>query len=397
MPLRRLLALESGGTSCSVALLDGHGGLSFQSADSGQSHSSQLLPMAEALLSDAGMTIADVDGVVVGIGPGSFTGLRIAVGVAQGLALGKACPVLGVSGFELWAYIWWQSRPERFRGEHGRFAELSISFDARLGERFVAQLRVQQTSDQLVLESRQSPCVCMADDPRCAVPIALIDPTCETVQAERLPVAAWMIRFASDPACARHHVWTDAQSLRPLYVRDKVAQTISERSMGRDLMWSDMTERDIASVMVIEGQAYPFPWTSGNFLDSLRAGYRMRMLKENGVMIGYVIWMAVVDEAHLLNLTLSPARQGRGLGSWMLQQFFEQVRAEGLQQILLEVRPSNQRALGLYTKFGFQEIGRRRGYYPNSVRHGESREDAIVMQRSVASTRAPDPRQAIAS
>ena len=177
MPLRRLLALESGGTSCSVALLDGHGGLSFQSADSGQSHSSQLLPMAEALLSDAGMTIADVDGVVVGIGPGSFTGLRIAVGVAQGLALGKACPVLGVSGFELWAYIWWQSRPERFRGEHGRFAELSISFDARLGERFVAQLRVQQTSDQLVLESRLSPCVCMADDPRCAAPIALVDPT----------------------------------------------------------------------------------------------------------------------------------------------------------------------------------------------------------------------------
>ncbi|MFZ9346983.1 MAG: ribosomal protein S18-alanine N-acetyltransferase, partial [Burkholderiaceae bacterium] len=118
----------------------------------------------------------------------------------------------------------------------------------------------------------------------------------------------------------------------------------------------------------------------GNFLDSLRAGYSLRILKENGVMIGYVVWMAVVEEAHLLNLTLSPARQGHGLGSWMMQQFMAQVQAAGFAKILLEVRPSNQAAIGLYRKFGFKEIGRRHGYYPNSGAPGESREDAIVMR-----------------
>lgn len=97
-------------------------------------------------------------------------------------------------------------------------------------------------------------------------------------------------------------------------------------------------------------------------------------------MIGYVVWMAVVEEAHLLNLTLSPARQGHGLGSWMMQQFMAQVQAAGFAKILLEVRPSNQAAIGLYRKFGFKEIGRRHGYYPNSGAPGESREDAIVMR-----------------
>jgi len=90
--------------------------------------------------------------------------------------------------------------------------------------------------------------------------------------------------------------------------------------------------------------------------------------------------MAVVDEAHLLNLTLSPARQGRGLGSWMMQQFMAQVREAGFTKILLEVRPSNHAVIGLYRKFGFQEIGRRHGYYPNSGTPGEAREDAIVMR-----------------
>ena len=89
MPSRCLLALESGGATSSVALLDRGGTISVRTAASGQSHSSQLLPMARALLEAAGLTVHDVDAVVVGIGPGSFTGLRIAVGVAQGLALGN--------------------------------------------------------------------------------------------------------------------------------------------------------------------------------------------------------------------------------------------------------------------------------------------------------------------
>ncbi len=377
---RSVLALESGGTTSSVALCCAHGELMYRTADSGQSHSSQLLPMAQTLLTQAGMVLSDVDGIAVGIGPGSFTGLRIAVGLVQGLALGVDKPVAGINEFDLWAYIWWIANRNRSPGVPRHGADLSISFDARLGERFYAQLRWIPESTRVQIQHLHAPMVVSAQDMTDAGHVTLIDPTCADLSAEELPLAAWMARYAIDPQCAHHHTWQHPRALRPLYVRDRVAQTTAERAGSPDLVWAPMSERDVASVMVIEQQAYAFPWTSGNFLDSLRAGYSLRVLKENGVMIGYVVWMAVVDEAHLLNLTLSPARQGRGLGSWMMQQFMAQVREAGFTKILLEVRPSNHAAIGLYRKFGFEEIGRRHGYYPNSGTPGEAREDAIVMR-----------------
>jgi ribosomal-protein-alanine N-acetyltransferase len=210
--------------------------------------------------------------------------------------------------------------------------------------------------------------------------IQLKDPSTELLGEDRLPLAAWIARFACDPRRSRAQNWVGPEKLSPLYVREKVAQTISERLVTPDLVWSPMRLNDLASVMVIENQAYPFPWTSGNFTDSLTAGYEMSVLKEQNVMVGYLVWMAVVDEVHLLNIALSPARQGRGLGLWMMRYFITQARARGFSKILLEVRPSNHGAIRLYRFLGFQKIGQRKGYYPQSADSSKEREDAIVMQ-----------------
>jgi ribosomal-protein-alanine N-acetyltransferase len=125
----------------------------------------------------------------------------------------------------------------------------------------------------------------------------------------------------------------------------------------------------------------------------LAAGYELWVLKEHQVMIGYMVWMRVADEAHLLNFTLSPARHGRGMGTWMLQSLIRQVQDAGLVKILLEVRPSNTRAIRLYEKFGFASIGLRKGYYPNSAAattdtaaYPPPREDAVVMVYELSPT-----------
>lgn len=397
-----VLAIESGGTRASVALRRADGRLSFAMADSGQSHSSRLLPLAQELLRDAGLDWQRLDGIVVGVGPGSFTGLRVACGIAQGLALGSGKPILAVNGFEATAYAWWETRSEDERKSRAANADtrLRISFDARLGERFAATLTVAESASALSIDFQESPAVVAAETAHVArsgdaqAVVDLIDPDVQAFGDSVMPLAAWIARFAVDPKCQRKGGWQGPSALRPLYVRDKVAQTIVERQELSDLAWADMTAADVASVMVIERQAYPFPWTSGNFLDSLKAGYTMRVLKERGVMIGYVVWMQVVDEVHLLNIALSPARQGRGLGAWMMRQLMAWVRELAIDQILLEVRPSNTAAIRLYRKLGFQEIGLRKGYYPNhaaptqpaepdSGSSGSSgREDAIVMRRS---------------
>lgn len=134
---------------------------------------------------------------------------------------------------------------------------------------------------------------------------------------------------------------------------------------------------DLDALLAIEVQAYEFPWTRGNFIDSLAAGHAAWWLREgNGPMIGYFLAMRGVEEMHLLNLTVSPPQQGRGHAVWMLDRLCEIARGEGAAQLWLEVRPSNQRARRLYERYGFAEVGLRRGYYPAAR---GLREDALVM------------------
>ncbi len=145
-----------------------------------------------------------------------------------------------------------------------------------------------------------------------------------------------------------------------------------------------MLVADLPAVLEIEQAAYEFPWTRGNFIDSLHAGYLARMLQDDrGARVGYFIAMAGVDEMHLLNLTVVPDRQGRGYGRYMLDALLSHCRGHGATMLWLEVRTSNQRARSLYRRHGFSEIGVRRGYYPAA--HG-AREDAIVMSMATGAS-----------
>jgi ribosomal-protein-alanine N-acetyltransferase len=87
--------------------------------------------------------------------------------------------------------------------------------------------------------------------------------------------------------------------------------------------------------------------------------------------------MAAVDEVHLLNVSVAERRQRQGLGLYLLGKVAACARGLGADSILLEVRPSNLRALTVYQRYGFAEIGRRKAYYPA---HNGQREDAIVMR-----------------
>lgn len=141
------------------------------------------------------------------------------------------------------------------------------------------------------------------------------------------------------------------------------------------LMRRAMTTRDIDAVQAIEASAYAFAWTRGNFIDSLAAGYLAEVLVDEDAIAAYFVAMAGVDELHLLNITVAPAHQGRGLGSRMLDLVQDCGRLQGLSTLLLEVRRSNPRARSLYLRRGFAEVGVRRGYYPAV----QGREDALVM------------------
>ena len=149
---------------------------------------------------------------------------------------------------------------------------------------------------------------------------------------------------------------------------------------GEPVRAGEMTLADLDAVMAIEQAVYPFPWSRGNFVDSLAAGHVTRVLRGDGdALRGYSVALPGVDEMHLLNLTVAPGSEGRGLGRSLLDALVTRCRDERRAWLWLEVRESNRRAQAIYRRYGFEDVGLRRGYYPAAVR----REDAIVMRLTV--------------
>lgn len=144
-----------------------------------------------------------------------------------------------------------------------------------------------------------------------------------------------------------------------------------------------MNLRDLDEVLVIENDVYPFPWTRGNFSDSLLAGYSAWVCRVGGELVGYAVVMIAVDEGHLLNLSVDRRRQGLGFGARLLRHAMGVARVQGACRLLLEVRPSNARALELYRHFGFARIGVRKNYYPAA----DGREDALVLTHTLGEVR----------
>lgn len=136
-----------------------------------------------------------------------------------------------------------------------------------------------------------------------------------------------------------------------------------------------MTEADVEAVLNIEFAAFSHPWTRGIFLDCIKSGYECWLMCLGDQQVGHGVLSAAGDECHLLNLTVKPQSQSNGLGGKLLEHLMLQGSERGAETAFLEVRESNHPAVRLYERFGFNEIGRRRDYYPAVG----GREDALVM------------------
>lgn len=150
MPI--LLALDASSSACSAALLLRRDGaeerLVYRFALTPREHTRRLLPMVDEVLAEAGITPTDLDAVAYGRGPGSFTGLRIAAGTAQGLAYGLDRPLLGVSTLEALAL----AAHRRHGVEH-----VVTALDARMGEIYVAAWRCHDGAIEALLEEAVMP------------------------------------------------------------------------------------------------------------------------------------------------------------------------------------------------------------------------------------------------
>ncbi|HYN12616.1 MAG TPA: tRNA (adenosine(37)-N6)-threonylcarbamoyltransferase complex dimerization subunit type 1 TsaB [Burkholderiales bacterium] len=216
----RFAAIESSTEWCSVAVWDA-GVICAVERRAGNRHSELALPMLEALLHGSGIGLGELEAVAFGAGPGSFTGLRIACGIAQGLAFARGLPVLGVSTLEALA-------------EETNAPRVVACIDARMREVYYAALEKRGGRWQ---ETIPAQCVAPAAAPvppgpgwvGCGSGFAVYGNLgLERVLPEVHPTALAVAQLAAPRLAAGEGV--DAALAAPLYLRDKVALTVKERA-----------------------------------------------------------------------------------------------------------------------------------------------------------------------
>jgi ribosomal-protein-alanine N-acetyltransferase len=133
---------------------------------------------------------------------------------------------------------------------------------------------------------------------------------------------------------------------------------------------------DLGAIETIEVRAYPTPWSRAMFASELAKPTSICLgAFEGEELVGYVVNSRYVDAWHVMNVAVEPGHQGRGIASALLERLFELTREDERRGYTLEVRVSNEAAIRLYEKLGFEPRGIRRGYYT------DNREDALIMWR----------------
>ncbi len=148
-----------------------------------------------------------------------------------------------------------------------------------------------------------------------------------------------------------------------------------------------MQPEDVSRVINIERQLYEFPWTAGIFQDCINVGYICRVFEIHEGILAYGIMSVGAGECHILNIGVTRNHQSRGLGRLMLERLMSIAKRSKARIAFLEVRVSNERAVELYEKMGFSEIGRRKNYYPAAE---GGRESALVLAKVLHAPAAED-------
>lgn len=213
-PDRLILALDAAGATCSVALGRGDAVLASRKVDARHGHAAILVPMVEEVMAAASASLSALDAIAVGIGPGGFTGLRIALSTARGLGLALKKPVIGITNFQAAA----ANLPVAVRQQHP--GDLLVLIDSRREEPFAAWLDAD-------LQFRQSPRFMTV--PEIAALIAEVSPALVTgdglgLWPHELPTGAQRVPSLADAAAILHLAADPAQRFArkaaPLYLRE---------------------------------------------------------------------------------------------------------------------------------------------------------------------------------
>ncbi|MBL8905361.1 MAG: tRNA (adenosine(37)-N6)-threonylcarbamoyltransferase complex dimerization subunit type 1 TsaB [Rhizobiales bacterium] len=361
-----ILALDCSLDSCSAAILDDARGVlaeRFERMERGQAET--IAPMLRDVMAKAAVTPQSLDRIGVTLGPGTFTGIRIGLACAKGLALALGKPVLGIDSLKAIA------------ANAGDVPEpIVVANDARQGQIYLGIYRGKETQ----LAPRR---IALEDAPHFlpagtlwvmgsakAALIATAERADLRPRSEAdIPIAAHFapLVIAAEP---------DAMPLRPLYL----AESYAKRPRARAEIVLAKGD-DAARLSQLHGACFETPWSAAEMARLLAMpGAFCLIAQQKGEALGFLLLRIAGDEAEIISIGTRPNSRRQGIGARLIDAAVELLRQQKTARLLIEVADSNDAASALYRKFGFASVGRRRDYY----RHADGRcEDAAIMRKEI--------------
>jgi tRNA threonylcarbamoyl adenosine modification protein YeaZ/ribosomal-protein-alanine acetyltransferase len=352
------LGLDTSLGACSAALYDSTAqrvlAADMQFMERG--HAESLGPMVQRVFAQAGLKPKDIGRVIVTRGPGTFTGLRIGLAFAKGLALALNIPLLGIDS------LWATAAPQ-----FGTSKNIIVSHRAGATRKFYVGCFAGPSGsilhkDALLSADALQRLITELDQP-------LLIGSGLTEQPNTWPDARLFVQQAAS-------LPDDPLSGVPFYLREPDAKPMAlQGKTAPSLRLARVADSDVLSGL--HSRCFETAWTADMFRVSCASASATILIAESrGEACGFIQAQTAVDEAEVMTLCVLPVLRRHGLAMLLVGGLLADLKVRGIKKLFLEVADGNAAALGLYRRVGFLEIGRRKGYYAKP--DGQS-EDAITM------------------
>ena len=367
----------------------------------------ELIDTLDAALADCGRTVGDVDAYLVGRGPGSFTGVRIGISTGKGLAQGANKPLWGTSTLDAVAWTAWCA------GVRGL---VGVAADAMRGEVYPALYQLDDEGATRLFERERVVKAADAVAEWAALPdvdelqlsgdglVRYGDQFEEAGLTNRVDRELWwpsgegLLLAAASPARYVERGSGDPGEVLPVYTRLSDAEEnerkrlglaesasitttgVAEELAGAHLQTRPMGVADVESAAALDAACYEGaahePWTAGMFLSEFDEGVAASrtwwVAHDNGELIGLAGGMVVESDVQILDVCVASGRRREGIARKLFSHVSYDAQMLGCTTASLEVEAENDGAIALYRSLGFQEVGRRAGYYGKGA-------DALIM------------------
>jgi len=367
-----ILAIDTSMQACSAALYDNRQqqiiAARYQSMERG--HAEVLTPMMRDILEEAAVAPHQISEIVVTTGPGTFTGVRVGLAAARGFGLALGLQVKGVDS--LWAISC---------NESNAHVPCIVAVDARRDEIY---LGIFGANREILL----APCVSTRDEAvqRCPSGSAIVMGSAANTlidasgrgdlrrsTAKDFPDAAAFVRRAAN--------LPPAQTIpQPLYLRGVDAKPQVKAAQPLITM-TQASVLDASLLAALHAESFEVPWQQDDMARLMTMPGVTAMIASSGdEPLGFGLFRQAVDEVEILTIATRPSGRRRGVARGLIAEQARRYAEAGIVAMFIEVAQSNETARALYQHNGFAEVGRRKGYYPNS---NGSAEDAILMRKTL--------------